>query len=102
MSSAVTSDAASSYLAGQAWGVFIELKGGLMLAQGRRAKHTQFWQGRGLGDCIPELYSLASREIVTIDERNKCGELNVRSATSSLVRWVALLQVSLLPGLFCR
>lgn len=48
MSSAVTSDAASSYLAGQAWGVFIELKGGLMLAQDRRGKRTQFWQGRGL------------------------------------------------------
>lgn len=45
---------------------------------------------------------MASRETVTIDERNKREGLNVRSATSSLLRWVALLQVSLLPGLFCR
>lgn len=75
MSSAVISDAAFSYLAGQAWGVFIEFKGGLMLAQGRRGKHTQFWQGRSLGNCIPELQSLASRETVTIDERNKCEEV---------------------------
>lgn len=104
MSSAVTSDPASSYFAEQAWGAFAEVKGGLTLAQGRRGEDALFWQGSSLGNSIPGLHSpcMSSREIETINERSKCEGLDLMSTTNSLVRWVTFLQVILLLGLFCR